>query len=150
MSKAKLLTLDSVHRLMLKAKEKGLVKTYHKFGTVKARQAKAGEVIDTIIDGVKETTNTAKSGDFVVTGPAGEEYIIDGKKFGARYEKVSDGVYKAIGSCSAFLWKGSPFSFESSWGERMICDKGDYLASVEKDLSQPYRIESSVFKKTYK
>jgi hypothetical protein len=63
---------------------------------------------------------------------------------------VALGVYKAIGSCSAFLWKGSPFSFESSWGERMICDKGDYLASVEKDLSQPYRIESSVFKKTYK
>ena len=144
------LTMNSVERLMTVANAKGLVRKYQKFGTVKARLATAGERVVTTVNGKVETTNTAKVGDYIVTGPAGEEYIIGKEKFESRYKKVSDGVYKALGTCFAFQWKGSPFTFTASWGERMICDKGDYLASVEENLSEPYRIEKSVFTETYK
>lgn len=139
-----------VYKLMLKAKEKGLVKKYNKYGDVKARPAKNGEHIVTVIDGKVETRNTAKQGDYVLTGPAGENYIVEGKTFKARYTKVKTGVYKPIGSCNAFQYKGEAFEFKAPWGEKMLCEKGDYLASIESDLSDIYRIESSVFGKTYK
>jgi hypothetical protein len=55
-----------------------------------------------------------------------------------------------VGSCNAFQYNGEAFEFKAPWGEKMLCEKGDYLASIESDLSDVYRIESTVFGKTYK
>ena len=126
-------------------------KKYKKVGTVVARAASEGEKIDTVIDGVKETTNTAHKGDWVVTGPKGEEYIISGEKFDSRYKATDKpNVFKATGVCYAIEYRGLAFQFDASWGERMIMKSGDYLASLSPTGSEPYRIEREVFHKTYK
>ena len=50
--------------------------SYEKFSKAQVRLAKSEEKVTTIIDGVVETSNTAKAGDVVVMGTRGEEYII--------------------------------------------------------------------------
>ena len=57
------------------AKQGGLVNYYKKFGTVHARRASVGERITTQINGQAETTKTAQSGDWIVTGAKGEQYV---------------------------------------------------------------------------
>ena len=127
---------------------------YNKFGSVLARLAKEGEIINTVIDGVVETKNKAKKTDVIITGPENEEYIIDFNKFNARYIgpnlSYKNRVYSAVGHCYAVKWTGESTSFVASWGEKMIINDGDWLCSPTKipdgDL---YRIEKNVFNKTY-
>ena len=68
---------------------------FKKFGLVKARPAVVGEKLTTTLeDGVKETVNKAKVGDWVVTNPSGEQYIISEEKFFGRYDQADEeGVY---------------------------------------------------------
>lgn len=65
-------------------------KTYLKFKKVFARKAKLNEKITTWTSDGKETTNRAKSGDYIIKNqtPAGEEYIIPGHKFQSRYNFI--------------------------------------------------------------
>ena len=130
-------------------------KKYTKQGTVKARRAVEGETIETVIDGVKETTNTAKLNDIVVTGIKGEQYILSVDQFIERYSGPSvgkdDQEYECIGSTYAIQWNGRAITFEASWGETMILNRGDFLCST--DLSPNfdlYRIEKEIFAETYK
>lgn len=132
-----------------------MVKKYNKFGTVEARLAKMGEKIDTIVNGKKETTNTAKNGDYVVKNPSGEQYIISGDKFNSRYQlqnrSIGWSLYNATGSCWAFKYEGPKFTFEAPWGEDMLVETGDYIAVAGIDnLDDIYRIEKNSFKQTYK
>ncbi len=68
---------------------------YKKRGLVNARIAKDAERITTTLkDGTVETTNTAQSGDVIVTNPMGEEYVMPMEKFAARYEPTdASGVF---------------------------------------------------------
>lgn len=52
--------------LFRKAKEEGRVHKYRKVGAVLARLAAPGEIVITVIDGVKETINTAGKDSIVV------------------------------------------------------------------------------------
>lgn len=141
-------------------KEKRLFQ-YKKFGEISARPAVVGEHVVTIIKGEKETENTAKEGDFVVTGVLGEQYIISGEKLKARYKKTSrkdaDGIsiYIAVGKCYAAEYKGETFSFKAPWGEDMIVNKGDYIVTPNLlygkiNVYDVYRIEREAFFATYK
>lgn len=126
-------------------------RTYKKFGIVHARPAKAGEHIVTIVDGKQETTNTAHEGDYVVTGPKGEEYIVKGDVFARRYVKgTKANTWVPVGSCIAIPWVGPSVTFTASWGEAMTINPGDMLAATPDGLDKPYRIEKNVFKETYK
>ena len=59
-----------------------VVKNYAKFARIQAIEAVGGEVIETILaDGTKETSNTANAGDWIVTNPGGEKYIVPAAKF---------------------------------------------------------------------
>ena len=49
---------------------------YHKVGLVKARLAKAGEIISTVLDGEVETTNTARPSDVIVCGARAMKSIL--------------------------------------------------------------------------
>ncbi len=50
---------------------------YRKQGQVNARLAETGEKIATMLaSGAKETDNTANEGDWIVTNPSGEQYIM--------------------------------------------------------------------------
>lgn len=133
----------------------GNVKQFDKFGNFIVTKAYAGQKIDTVINGVKETTNTAKEGDNIVTGISGETYLIDDKKLQSRYEfvaKTPEGdSYRATGHCFSVKYHGPSFTFTAPWGEEMICDEGDFIASTSKDnLDDVYRIEADAFEKTYK
>ena len=93
---------------------------FKKQGSVSARQAEAGEVVVTKLkNGQEETRNTANEGDFVVTNPDDEEYIVPGKKFTARYEASEEaGVYLAKGYVRAATNPfGKPIEIMASWGE---------------------------------
>lgn len=132
----KLLPQDKIVEIFLK----GNPKQYHKFGSVKARLAKVGEKIDTIIDGKIETTNMAKENDVIVTGIKGEKYIIKKDKFLIRYKgpnlSSKDKTYEAIGHCFAIKYLGRSVKFKASWGEEMILNKGDYLISFLKQVME--------------
>lgn len=149
-SGVKVVPISEVEQLFAAMIESKQVGQYQKVGVVKARPAKVGERIDTVIDGKLETTNKANVGDYVVTGPKGEEYIISWDKFKKRYVKTSNpGEYKAIGTCWAFKLK-QPIAFTASWGELMTGQPGDFIASTDSKGSDPYRIEHDIFLKTYR
>lgn len=137
-----------------RARELGHIRRYEKFGQVKARQATELERVETIIDGIVETTNAAKPGDWIITGVKGEHYVLTDEKFKSRYRHVAKDIYEATGFCWAVKYDGPSFTFEAPWGEQMVCNKHDYICSTTYDDDQGdkdvYRIERQAFLATYR
>lgn len=106
---------------------------FKKQGQVLAHRAKAGEQITTTLaSGSKETVNTANEGDWIVTNPSGEQYIISQEKFKSRYEATGeDGVYGAKGHCRAIVNPfGEPIEIMASWGEPQTGDERCMIADT--------------------
>lgn len=133
---------------------------FKKSGVFFARWADDNEYVVTEINGEVETTKFAVAGEVVVRGPAGELYVVPQVKFYQRYDTedhdLSDEFqpFKAKGMVRAVEHKGAPFEFVASWGEKMICNTGDYLANPvlnehDFNVTEVYRIERSVFDQTY-
>lgn len=133
---------------------------YQKSGSYGARRGVVGEHVVTEINGVVETTNTVGPDEVVLRGPAGELYVVSEAKFRDRYEAEGLDIpenflpFKAKGMIRAVEYIGDSFEFMASWGEKMICDSGDYLACPVKSkadfiVTEVYRIERSVFAQTY-
>jgi hypothetical protein len=100
--------------------------------------------------------NKAGEGDWIMTNPGGEQYIISEKKFLGRYEATDEsGVYSAKGYCRAITNPfGKPIEIMASWGspqtgdERcLIADTCDASGKVD---GEPYLIDADAFAKTYK
>ncbi len=135
-----------------------IAKIFKKHGEVRARVAIAGEEIITILkSGVKETMSKAVAGDWVVTNPSGEQYVISEVKFLNRYEPTGkDGVYQAKGYCRAITNPfGTPIEIMASWGEPQFGDKNCFIADTCDEIGgnrggEPYIIEAAVFAETYK
>jgi hypothetical protein len=134
-------------------------KIYRKTGEVQAEQASAATLVETVLaDGTKETKNMAAPGDFIVTAPAGERYVVKPDTFLARYvpKRGKTGLYTACGQIVAVPNPlGRPISIMASWGEAqhgsancMIADVFDPATKQRK--GQPYLIALAEFKKTYK
>jgi len=131
---------------------------YKKKGEVTAQVAAGGEKIETILaDGTKETANTAEAGDFIITNPGGERYIVKPDKFNKRYgpKEGEEGVYEAKGYCKAI---SNPYEEDikmmASWGEVQIgdweCKLADTYDPETKTLGgEPYIIEKNAFEQTY-
>lgn len=134
---------------------KSKAQLYKKFGSVSCRLAVPGEVIVTSLAGQVETQNTATKGDVVIKGVKGEEYILALNKFSARY-KVDSPVaeayrtYEPSATCLAFEYEGEDMQFMAPWGETMVLNRGDYLATTQCDIPEVYRIEREAFFATYK
>jgi PGDYG protein len=130
---------------------------YKKQGRVHARPAVAGEhITTTLATGVKETDNTASEGDYIVTNPSGEQYIISGQKFAARYEAGAEaGVYAAKGFCRAIVNPfGEQITILASWGSPQVGDAdcliADVCAADGTGEGEPYLIDAASFAATYK
>ena len=130
---------------------------FKKQGQVEARPAVLGErVTTTLASGANETVNTANEGDWVMTNPSGEQYIISEKKFLGRYEVTDEaGVYSAKGYCRAIKNPfGKPIEIMASWGEPQTGDENCMVADVsdaDGNLEgEPYIIEVKAFAETYK
>lgn len=123
---------------------------YEKFAIVTARKARLGEIITTIVPSknglMKETINQANEGDFIVTNPGGEKYIVKGNKFSKLYKKLEDGTFKSLGEVKA-IQTNKNLQFIAPWGENMKILAGGYL--VENDGDR-YGIDESAFNSTYK
>jgi PGDYG protein len=131
---------------------------YKKQGQVKARLALEGEEVETIMaSGHKETSNVAKAGQWIVTNPSGESYIISSDKFNSRYDTTEvTGVFSAKGYCKAIKNPiGVDIEIFASWGEPQYGDENCFLADTcdqnGNNLGgEPYIIESAAFYETYK
>lgn len=129
---------------------------FRKHIRVSARPAVPGEVIDTTLaSGAKETTNTAREGDRVVTNPSGEQYLVSRETFLARYESTDEpGIYAATGFCRAMKNPfATPIEFMASWGALQVGNENCMIAIVcDKDgniVGDPYIIDSDAFAETY-
>jgi len=143
-------------------KSKG--KPYRKFKKVLARKAKKIERIATITDDGLETTNRAKTGDYIVKNQtdACEEYVMSQKKFKDRYKykkrsKAGYCEYEPKGRITAlevnksFLKKfklDSEFYFEAAWGSKMVVKEKDFLVCPFSG-DEIYRIARKEFFETY-
>lgn len=143
-------------------------KIYQKYAEVIIRPAILGEQIGTVTSDGAETMNRAAAGDFILTNDtrAKEQYIISAEKLRKRYEptgkRVGGGeIYKATGKCRAIkvnrqilkaLGVDSVFEFIAPWGSKMVCKKGDMLASPDLfgPLNEVYRIALKEFNETYR
>lgn len=131
-----------------------------KIGYVAARKATASEVIETRWNG-KETTNTARPGDFIVTNLSPQRqplvdreghmnvYVIAAKKFPDLYEPTSEdskhgAIYRATGVVSALPLPGG-FNILAPWGERQTGTSGYLLLNVD----EVYGSSAGAFEATY-
>lgn len=131
---------------------------YRKQGQVRAHRAEVGEQITTTLaSGAKETVNTANEGDWIVTNPSGEKYIISQAKFESRYEPTDeDDVFRAKGHCRAIQNPfGNAIEIMASWGEPQTGDERCMIADTcdengENMGGEPYLIDADAFAETYK
>jgi hypothetical protein len=131
-----------------------------KIGYVAAREATATETVETHWNG-KETTNTARKGDFIVTNltpqrlplrdAEGREntYVIAADKFAGLYAPTSErnefgAIYRAKGVVSALPLPGG-FDILAPWGERQTGASGYLLLNG----TEVYGVVGEAFETTY-
>jgi hypothetical protein len=123
---------------------------------VRIRPAVPGEVVETWIDGERETVNTARAGDHVVRGLKGEQIVIAGEGLAGLYGSALSGPdaqgfceHAAKGAIHAFVYEGEPDQFVAPWGELMIVKPGDYIGTPEIGSNRFWRVERASFLATY-
>ena len=97
----------------------------------------------------EETRNTAHVGDYVVTGPRGEKYVLDAHKFHEMYEEkdTDHGHVYASKNVGRGVLIEEDICFTAPWGSEMHMHRGDTMFKVnENDI---YGIEKDAFKQTY-
>jgi hypothetical protein len=131
-----------------------------KVGFIAARKAAARETIDTFWNG-KETTNTARAGDWIVTSLTPRKtvlrdkdgnpniYVIRPKTFARLYDPIPGknkrGRFHKSKSVVAALYLSGGFDILAPWGSRERAPKG-YLLLNGKEV---YGNNAGTFKATY-
>lgn len=107
-------------------------------------------ITTTQANGTAETTNTANIGDWIVTNPGGERYVINAAKFPKKYEatpELGDGWYKPTGGIQKFLELVEDTSLVAPWNEVQFIAAGGLLNVT--DLNDIYGIAREEFFSTY-
>jgi hypothetical protein len=125
------------------------------------RRAVPGEIVVTSINGVKETQNTAREGDWVIrprTGAA-PAYIITAAKFADNWDPAvlsRNGEWEehapldsVTSRRQSVTYEGEDTSFLADWGEEMILRSGDQIAAYVHKDSEVFRIEQGEFAASY-
>jgi len=148
-------SIDRKSPIIINALKKAPI--YKKQGVVNAKLAIDGEGLRTVMaNGIYETFNVAKEGDWIITNQSGEQYIVSGNKFKNRYETThEEGVFAAKGHCRAIANPFKvPISILASWGEEQNGDENCMIADTcdEKGNQdfEPYIIAAQAFLETYK
>lgn len=123
---------------------------FRKSGSFTFKKVTEEQEVVTEINGEVETKNTAKVGDYILTGSVGEQYILNAETFAKRYVVTGENTADSKGECFGNIYRGEPITFIANWGEQMICKTGDYLVSPEDTYPHAYRIEAGAFLNTYK
>lgn len=133
-------------------------KTYRKSGEFRARRVSIATPVETILaDGLQETKNVAIPGDYIVTGPRGERYVVKPDVFAARYERKpgTRDVHLARGEIIAAANPlGRAIHFRAAWGEVQTGAADCIIADVldqgsQKRAGRPYIIGRAEFEETY-
>lgn len=124
---------------------------------VKIRPATQNEKIITILnDGEKETINIAKIGDWIVTNPSNEQYIINNKNYLEHYKETGEaGFYIENNYCKAIKNPfNKPIKINAPWGFTQIGDEKCLIVNQCKIdgtfKSDPYLVDIDSFEETYK
>lgn len=113
------------------------------------------QVITLVNNSYVEAENTAYPGDWIVTNPGGEKYILSEITFKARYDSTEkEGVYRAKGKIKAVL---NPYKKDitiiAPWGKEQHGAADCYVAALfdEEDIISTHRylIEHEAFHQTY-
>lgn len=139
---------------------------YEKFQRVLARAAVDGEVVESIVEDGKETTNKASAGEYVVRNrtEAQEEYVVSASTFTERYQlaaKIDDtwSEYVPKGQILAIeisrdlldaLGADETFTIMAPWDSEQAGKLGDLFVSPLPELSEVYRIARKEFHETYR
>lgn len=109
--------------------------------------AKAEQEVVTVLAGKPETKNVAKIGDYIVTGPFGERYVIAGNRFDRLYEAdpAKPGEFRSKGTVQAVLLTEA-VTFKAPWGEQQRIDAGGVMVKNGDDI---YGIAEAAFAETY-
>lgn len=106
---------------------------YAKYVRVHALKVRTGIEITTILDnGTTETVNVSQEGDYLVTNPGGEQYLINSEKFKSRYIPTEkEYIYQANGSARVFINPtGKPIKIMAPWGAEQFGDAECLLATT--------------------
>jgi hypothetical protein len=95
-----------------------------KVAPIQARPALDGEVLCTVMsDGFVETLGIAQTGDWIITNPGGEQYIVS--DFTERYEEYPGMVgFYVKRKVEQFVYAPYNLSFSNKWGEDFKVKKG--------------------------
>lgn len=129
---------------------------FAKTARISAIQGVVGqEVITKMSNGLDETKNTVKLDEetgepgWIVTNPAGEQYIVEDSVFRKKYEidPQNPTLYKPKGAPVNCVVVGENIAFKAPWGEDMnIAANGILVLSGKNDI---YGIQASEFAATY-
>lgn len=115
------------------------------------RRAEAEEAVSTMINGAEETRNTARPGDYIVTGGQGERWVITAAKFGDLYEEDRSDPSRYISKNRVRALKvNENTEMKAPWGETQRVLKGGYVVQRVDKLDDIYLIEKQSFKDSYK
>lgn len=113
-----------------------------KFARVNAVQVGAGVEIRTVLDnGSEETVNISKEGDFLISNPGGEQYLIGSEKFNARYAPTDqENIYQASGHARVLLNPTErPIKIIAPWGSEQF-GAVDCLVATTYDPAKPNEV----------
>jgi hypothetical protein len=139
-------------------------KRFKKSGIFLWRIPEESETILTIVAGKLETIKKATPHlDVIIRniqiGSSAETYIIDKENFKKRYVTGYEFFWidgkkwfkaEANGEVMAFCYHGETIGFVAPWGEKMLCEDGDFIAQpIGGSPDDIYRIEKQTFNQTY-
>lgn len=130
---------------------------YRKCGRVVACPVPVGErVVRTTAEGLEETVQITREGQYHVTSPSGERWLLSEKAFFARYRATDIlGTYEAEGFCRAFPNPfGVPITILDASGSRQRgsadCLIADTCSADGVLTGEPYLIEAKAFEETHR
>lgn len=137
----------------------GAAPTARKSAVVCAEQMSSTGVVRTVLaDGLVETSNVYGPGDWVVTNPGGEQYVMSGERFADRYSPTAlAGRFAARGRVRAIQHTGwYDIEIVAPWGEKMRGAPGCFVVEVVPDVTNlrvrstdRYLIGEHEFRETY-
>ena len=126
---------------------------YQKTAVLKKSQVKIAakrEEVVTRLNGAEETRNIARPGDYIITGPHGERYVIGAAKFKSLYqlEEGRPARYRAKGRVRALRLEEDT-ELVAPWGEKQRAAKGGVVVQRVGKPAEIYLIDGRVFDETY-
>jgi hypothetical protein len=124
-------------------------KRFKKIASIQARLMQHQDIVITVASNVLETSNRANPGDYLVTNPTGEQYIVPAHEFHQRYrlKPGTTDIYESILPPVRVILTTRPVAFIAPWGTPMYIQAGGALVEHPNGC---YGIQPDEFSHTYR